>query len=108
MQRLRQKSLLLTAYLELLLQAELSEQVHIFTPTDPHQRGAQLSLSFPCCQGDSATVKIESIIDALKAEGVICDARKPDVIRIAPAPLYNSFKDVYTFVVALQKILSCI
>jgi kynureninase len=105
MPRLRNKSLHLTAYLELLLIAHLANDVHIFTPVDPLQRGAQLSLSFPCCQGEGAKVHVGHIVEALSPLGVICDARKPDVIRVAPAPLYNSYRDVYDLIVALKKVL---
>ena len=94
----------------------------ILTPTDPTQRGAQLSVSFRCCRPTSATTvnaageevvevvpavtNIDSILAALGKEGVVCDCRRPDVIRIAPAPLYNSFRDVYDVVAALKVILA--
>eukprot|EP00428_Durinskia_dybowskii_P066576 CAMPEP_0170369136 /NCGR_PEP_ID=MMETSP0117_2-20130122/7822_1 /TAXON_ID=400756 /ORGANISM="Durinskia baltica, Strain CSIRO CS-38" /LENGTH=471 /DNA_ID=CAMNT_0010623835 /DNA_START=73 /DNA_END=1488 /DNA_ORIENTATION=- len=105
MSRLRQKSLQITAYLEQLLITQLADKVHIFTPVDPHQRGCQLSLSFPCCQGENASIDVGHIVETLNPLGVICDARKPDVIRIAPAPLYNSYGDVYELIVALKKAL---
>jgi kynureninase len=107
MDRLRHKSLHLTAYLEHLLLTQMAPgQVHIFTPQDPHQRGCQLSLAFPCCQGPTAEVNVGHICESLKEHGVICDARKPDVIRVAPAPLYNSYGDVYAFVQALKSVLA--
>jgi kynureninase len=93
--------------------------VDIFTPADPAQRGCQLSLSFRCCtptdavgglisssSSSSEVVTIDTILEALKEEGVLCDARKPNVIRIAPAPLYNSFRDVCVFVTILKGVLA--
>jgi len=122
MEALRKKSLLLTGYLEQLLQSELADEVHIFTPSDPEARGCQLSLSFRACMPSSLEMgsaaagsdssaaaagqkDIDSILTALQSEGVMCDARKPNVIRIAPTPLYNSFRDVYDFVSILKTIL---
>lgn len=98
MPALRKKSLLLTGYLEHLLKAELSEFVEIFTPENPNERGCQLSLAFP--RGE-----IDEIFNSLKNKGVVCDTRKPNIMRIAPAPLYNSFTDVYEFVNQLKSIL---
>lgn len=100
MQRLRAKSLLLTGYFEYLLRRELASQVTILTPSDPQQRGCQLSLTF-----HSTTTSAEQILAVLKEEGVFGDVRKPNVIRIAPTPLYNSFQDVFHFVAILKRIL---
>ncbi|RKO86016.1 pyridoxal phosphate-dependent transferase, partial [Blyttiomyces helicus] len=94
---LRAKSLLLTAYLEKLL-APLSGFT-ILTPTDPAQRGAQLSLLF---HGDGVMMKV---FHSIAAQGIVCDERKPDVIRLAPAPLYNTFADVWRAVEALAAAL---
>ncbi|KAI8069753.1 kynureninase [Gilbertella persicaria] len=99
-QALRQKSLLLTGYLEKLLLNELqtefeNDTIRILTPSDPTQRGCQLSLEFPECMMD--------VFDALHERGVIVDERKPTVIRVAPTPLYNTFKDVYCFVMQLKE-----
>ena len=69
----------------------------IFTPSNPEERGCQLSISF--------RHDVEVVNKHLAAEGVICDVRKPDVMRVAPAPLYNSFTDVYRFVHILKDIL---
>jgi kynureninase len=91
MPRLRSKSLRLTAYLELLLNQTLIPQGHlrILTPADPARRGCQLSLRF---------AKPGRLVHAaVEAQGVICDFREPDVMRIAPVPLYNSFQDVFDF-----------
>ncbi len=97
---MRHKSLHLTSYLEYLLKTELGEVVTILTPTDPHQRGCQLSLTF-----NNPSVTCDDVLEKLRKEGVIGDVRKPSVIRIAPAPLYNSYADVYEFVHILKGIL---
>jgi kynureninase len=90
MPALRAKSLALTSYLESLLRQRPSSNFSIITPSDPAQRGAQLSLRLH--------YKGRAVCDALKEQGVICDWREPDILRVAPVPLYNSFIDAYTFV----------
>jgi kynureninase len=95
MEALHTKSILLTGYLEDLVQEIDNPNVHIITPADPKQRGCQLSL-----QVKNANKKL---FDAIAAKGVIADWREPDVIRIAPAPLYNSFTDVYRFASILKE-----
>lgn len=95
MERLRKKSVSLTAYLEALVDTLLKDKVDILTPRDPDQRGAQLSLVFR-----------KSVVDvhtAISQKGVICDVRKPDVMRIAPTPMYNTYTDVLNFVTLLKK-----
>jgi kynureninase len=101
MEELRAKSKLLTAYLHHLLTTEFSAERHldIITPTDPEQRGAQLSLVFK--KG-----KMMEIFDRLCANAIIGDERKPDVIRIAPAPLYCRFEDVRFFVTELKTLVA--
>lgn len=85
----------LTAYMEWLLQPILQKHgMRIITPTDPEQRGSQLSLQ----TGENG----KSLHEKLTANGVICDWREPDVIRIAPAPLYNSFEDCWRFAEILR------
>jgi kynureninase len=88
-QRLREKSIQLTAYLEWLLQQLPNLNFEIITPTEPAWRGAQLSLYFKD-QG-------RAIHDKMIENGIIVDYREPGVIRVAPAPLYCSFEDVYQF-----------
>ncbi len=91
--RLREKSVQLTAYLEFLLgQTQLPFEV--ITPKDPEQRGAQLSLFFP--------ENGKAIQTRMMENGIICDYREPGVIRLAPAPLYCSYSDVYRFYEVLQ------
>ena len=91
MDALRTKSVQLTGYLEFIID-ELNKEYggfEIITPRDPQQRGAQLSIFF------HKNGKI--LFDYLVENGVIGDWREPNVIRIAPVPLYNSFEDVYHF-----------
>lgn len=71
-------------------------EIDILTPSDPTQRGSQLSISFP--------VPLTAVQEELKMRGIVCDIRKPSVLRVAPAPLYNSFTDVYKFVQALKSV----
>ena len=96
MSELRKKSEILTRYLERLLEMRLSENVSTLTPKELHRRGCQLSLVFRGVNG-------KRVHEAIAREGVICDFREPDVMRIAPAPLYNSFMDVFNFVRILEK-----
>jgi kynureninase len=87
---LRAKSLQLTAYLEYLLQHRCGEQITQVTSTDPQARGAQLSVRV---RGGRSRAR--AVFDALQPRGLIADWREPDIIRLAPAPLYNSFEDVW-------------
>lgn len=97
MEVLRAKSLLLTGYLEYLLVTQLADECKIFTPSDPAQRGAQLSVMFK--------VDLDETLKKLGEQGVMCDIRRPSCMRIAPTPLYNSFSDVYEFVKVLGAVL---
>lgn len=94
MHALRQKSLHLTAYLETLLTTEAlvgpSPPYTIISPRDPAARGAQLSLRLE-------PGLLETVLECLEEDDVVVDERKPDVVRVAPAPLYNSFMDVFRF-----------
>ena len=95
--KIREKSIQLTAYLAELLSNLNSDKIRIMTPLDPEHRGAQLSLQLK----DSD----RSLHDALTHLGVVSDWREPDVIRVAPAPLYNSYRDIYDFVQRLNQCL---
>lgn len=95
--KIREKSIQLTAYLAELLSTLNSDKIRIMTPLDPEHRGAQLSLQLK----DSD----RSLHDALTHLGVVSDWREPDVIRVAPAPLYNSYRDIYDFVQRLNQCL---
>lgn len=89
---LRKKSVQLTAYLEYLLQPTATSPgspISIITPSDAKARGCQLSLQ--------TKTNGKKIFDKLTKAGIIADWREPDVIRIAPVPLYNSFEDVWHF-----------
>lgn len=85
--RLREKSIALTSYMEFLLGQSRSRNFSVITPEAAHQRGAQLSLRIH--QGGP------ELCNKLAAEGVIGDWRDPDIFRIAAVPLYNSYADVY-------------
>lgn len=93
MAEIRQKSLHITAYLEHLLLTDMpaDEPYRIISPRDPAQRGAQLSILLK-------PGLLPPVFKKLSDDGFVFDQRKPDVIRIAPAPLYNSYWEVYTFV----------
>lgn len=93
---LRQKSILLTQWLEFLLQKITNIGFEIITPTNPEERGAQLSLYFK--------EKGRDIFNAMSDNGIIVDYREPGVIRVAPAPLYCSFSDVFKFYSILKEI----
>jgi kynureninase len=97
---LRAKSLRLTAYLEYLLQSLLPNDVAILTPHAPEARGCQLSLRVL-----RPAAEARAVHDRLSHEGYLGDWREPDVIRVAPVPLYNTFADVWDFVRALQRLL---
>lgn len=98
MRALRNKAVSLTRYLEILLQTHLSEYATIITPSDPEQRGCQLSVEF--------SIDLHSVHQRLDAESVIVDIREPSAMRIAPAPLYNSYSDVAEFVRVLKAVIA--
>lgn len=100
MNRLRRKSVALTRYLEWLLERELGGRARFLTPTDPARRGCQLAVQFVPPPRDS-----ESFVARLRAAGVVADWRRPNVLRLAPVPLYNRYRDVYAAVRALERTL---
>lgn len=92
MHQLREKSVVLTDYLLFLLDqltAKYGDKCtfEIITPREHKSRGAQLSI---LVHGNG-----KQIFDAISEKGVVADWREPNVIRVAPAPMYNSFEDVY-------------
>ncbi len=97
-ERLREKSLALTGYMEFLLDQQHSHKFSIITPRSPERRGAQLSLRIH--HGGRA------ICDRLLEKGVLVDWREPDILRVAPIPLYNSFQDVHEFVARFASALA--
>ncbi|XP_029461267.1 kynureninase isoform X2 [Rhinatrema bivittatum] len=106
MKALREKSVLLTGYLEYLIKYYYTEDkanlekpfVNIITPCNIEERGCQLSLNF--------SLPIKAVYKELKKKGVVCDMREPSGLRIAPVPLYNSFQDVYKFIEILGSALT--
>ncbi len=97
MAALRAKSLKLTGYLQQLLAQECKNTVQVITPTDPAQRGCQLSL---IVKGSSRELE-----GRLSKEGVIVDCREPNIIRVAPTPLYNTFADCWELVQQLKRLV---
>jgi kynureninase len=95
---IRAKAVKLTGYLEFLINELGNPRINIITPSDPEQRGCQLSIQLKDAD--------KSLHGKLMDQGVISDWREPDVIRVAPAPLYNSYQDVYAFTERLKKILN--
>jgi Kynureninase len=93
MDSLRQKSIKLTNYLQFLLESEpdgqSKKQYTIITPRQADQRGCQLSIL--------VRERPKELFTNLEAADVKCDFRKPNVIRAAPTPLYNTFHEVWRF-----------
>ena len=89
MEALRAKSIRLTGYLEFLLTENGSKKFTVITPRKPDERGCQLSIL--------AHEHPKELLRELEAAGVKCDFREPNVIRVAPTPLYNTFHEVWRF-----------
>ena len=98
MNKLRNKAIRLTGYLEYLVNSLGDDVINIITPDNPNQRGSQLSI-----QVNNADKKL---FDMITEKGVIADWREPDVIRVAPVPMYNSFEDVFNFYEILKNAIS--
>ncbi|GAB5354573.1 hypothetical protein AAMO2058_000130300 [Amorphochlora amoebiformis] len=98
MRAIRKKSLLLTGLLEHLIDKRIpGDKARIITPRDPERRGCQLSIL--------VSVPVKQVEKALSAGGIIVDVREPDVVRVAPCPLYNTFFEVYRFVEIFEEAL---
>jgi kynureninase len=95
MPELRRKSVALTGYLEQLIDQQVPGRIEMITSRHPEARGCQLSLRVR--SGG------RSLFDRIQAEGVLCDYRNPDVVRVAPVPLYNTFHEVWRFVQILRQ-----
>ena len=92
MDKLIEKRILITNYLEYILQqigSEVKGNFEIITPANPEERGCQLSVFF---HGEG-----RSLFEYLMANGVLTDWREPNVIRFAPVPMYTSFEDIFNF-----------
>ena len=98
--RLREKSIALTGLLERMLDSECGDAIEISSPREPSRRGAQLSLRLKGTPDRAAR-----IVAALRARGVVIDWRAPDLLRLAPVPLYNRFIDVHESVAVLAALL---
>jgi kynureninase len=94
--RMRAKSVQLTGYLESLIVARLAGILEIVTPVDPDRRGCQLSLRVV-----GGRSRGRALFDYLLSRGIIGDWREPDVIRVAPTPLYNRHIDAWRLVEAI-------
>lgn len=95
MTALRTKSMALTGYLKQLIIQLASDRVEIISPPEPAARGCQLSLRV---KGGS-----RDLFERIQAAGVLCDYRHPDVIRVAPVPLYNTYHEVWSFAQILRR-----
>ncbi len=96
--KLNEKSKKLTGYFEFLLKQLGDDSIRIITPSNPDERGCQLSIQVKNAD--------KTLHNKLTEAGVITDWREPDVIRCAPIPLYTSFLDVYTMVERMKDILN--
>jgi kynureninase len=96
---LRKKSIKLTKYLEYLIKEinkeQVAENILVISPEKAEERGCQLSLIIKAGG--------KGLFENLQENGIIVDWREPDVIRVAPVPLYNSFQDVYNFYQIMDK-----
>ena len=95
---LRAKAEKLTGYLEYLIDEMNDDNISIITPRNPDERGSQLSIQIKSAN--------KAVHTRLTEAGVISDWREPDVIRVAPTALYNSFEDVFEFVKRLKTVLA--
>jgi len=95
MPALRKKSLALTGYLQFLIDDLSPGRIEVITPRKPESRGCQLSIL--------VHNRPEALLQSLKDGGVVCDFRQPNVIRVAPTPMYNSFHEVWRFAEVLKK-----
>jgi kynureninase len=98
MPALRNKSIALTGFMQRLIEQRLPKLVEIITPSAAEQRGCQLSLRIA-----RPAAEAKQCLEHLTAAGVIGDWREPDVLRLAPIPLYNSFADVFAAVEILAQ-----
>ncbi len=95
MPALRAKSERLTGYLEWLLDRLPPGRFEVMTPRDPARRGCMLAIA--------VRDRPRELVKSLEARGIVCDFREPDVVRVAPVPLYNTFHDAWTFAESLTR-----
>ena len=100
MPALRKKSEQMTGLLEAMTRRFLADHVHIVTPDQPGRRGCQLSLRIRHPERSG-----REVFDALTARGIVGDWREPDIIRVAPVPMYNCHDDCFRLVQGLADIL---
>src|SRR5690606_4834280 len=98
MPALRKHSIMLTGMLERLIEHRLGNDIEVITPSEPERRGCQLSLRLRSGHG-------RAVFESLQRVHIVCDWREPDVIRVAPTPLYNTADEIERFVGALAAIL---
>jgi len=94
---LRAKSACLTSWLAHLLAENRSARFQVITPANPQERGCQLSLLIH--------ERAREVLAALDENGVVADFREPNIFRVAPVPLYNTFHEVWQFASTLAKVL---
>jgi len=99
LEALRARSVKMTAMLLALLDRLAGDRLEVLTPRRPDERGCQISLRL---RGGGA----RALHDALARHGVVCDVREPDVVRIAPVPLYNTFHEIWRFARLLEETLA--
>jgi kynureninase len=98
MDRLRQKSRRLTAWLADALESRHADVLDVLTPDDPERRGCQLSLRV-----HAGPERGRRLFQHLESHGVIADWREPDIIRVAPVPLYTRFRDCAELVKRIEE-----
>lgn len=97
-ENIREKAVKLTGFLEFLIKTMGGNEIEIITPENPEERGSQLSIELKNAG--------KGFFDKLQAAGVITDWREPNVIRLAPIPLYNSYEDVFNLVQKIKSLLN--
>lgn len=98
MNALREKSEKLTGFFEFLIQQIETDKIKIITPSNPKERGCQISIQIKDVN--------KSLHQQLLAKNVITDWREPNVIRCAPVPMYNSFEDVFQMISILKELIN--
>lgn len=100
MGKLREKAIKLTGYMEYLVNGIDDDRIEIITPENPEERGCQLSILLKNTD--------KTLFEKITEMGVIADWRNPNVIRVAPVPMYNSFEDAHRFVTILSQALESV